>query len=106
MLGGELFVPKIPSMTITDLAKTIAPKCRTKLVGIRPGEKLHEVMISADDARQTKELADCYIIQPAFPWWSNSNHAEGKDVSEGFSYSSDANNDWLTIQQLQAMIKE
>jgi len=106
MHGGELFVPKIPSMKITDLAKAIAPRCKTKIVGIRPGEKLHEVMISADDARQTKELSDCYVIQPAFQWWSNNNHAEGQDVLEGFSYRSDANKQWLTIPQLQEMIKE
>jgi UDP-N-acetylglucosamine 4,6-dehydratase/5-epimerase len=106
MHGGELFVPKIPSMKITDLAKAIAPKVKTKFVGIRPGEKLHEVMISADDSRQTKELADCYVIQPAFPWWSSTNHAEGQSVTEGFSYSSDTNKQWLTIPQLQDMIKE
>lgn len=106
MLGGELFVPKIPSMKITDLAKSIAPECQTEVIGIRPGEKLHEVMISADDARQTKELDDCYIIQPVFQWWSNSNHAHGQNVPDGFSYSSDTNKDWLTIPQLQEMIKE
>ena len=106
MHGGELFVPKIPSMKILDLAKAIAPNVKTKVVGIRPGEKLHEVMISVDDARQTKELDDCYVVQPAFQWWSSDNHSEGKAVPEGFSYSSDANKDWLTIPQLQEMIKE
>ncbi|MFA6169571.1 MAG: UDP-N-acetylglucosamine 4,6-dehydratase (inverting) [Candidatus Margulisiibacteriota bacterium] len=106
MHGGELFVPKIPSMNIMDLAKAIAPNCKTKVVGIRPGEKLHEVMISEDDARQTLELNDCYVIQPAFQWWSRTNHAQGKAVPEGFSYSSDKNKEWLTIKQLQAMIKE
>lgn len=106
MHGGELFVPKIPSMNIMDLAKAIAPNCRTKTVGIRPGEKLHEVMISEDDARQTLELNDCYVIQPAFKWWSRDNHAQGKQVPEGFSYSSDKNKEWLTIKQLQEMIKE
>lgn len=106
MHGGELFVPKIPSMNIMDLAKAIAPDCKTKVVGIRPGEKLHEVMISEDDARQTLELNDCYVIQPAFQWWSRTNHAQGKAVPEGFSYSSDKNKEWLTIKQLQAMIKE
>ncbi|MBU1616769.1 MAG: UDP-N-acetylglucosamine 4,6-dehydratase (inverting), partial [Candidatus Margulisbacteria bacterium] len=105
MHGGELFVPKIPSMNIMDLAKAIAPDCKTKIVGIRPGEKLHEVMISEDDARQTLELNDCYVIQPAFQWWSRDNHAKGKAVAEGFSYSSDKNKQWLTIKQLQEMIK-
>ena len=106
MHGGEIFVPKIPSMNILDLAKAVAPNCKLKFVGIRPGEKLHEVMISADDSRNTKELKDCYIIKPAFHWWSNNNHAEGKDVSEGFSYSSDNNIEWLKIPQLQEIIKE
>jgi len=106
MHGGEIFVPKIPSMKIMDLAKAIANKCNTKVVGIRPGEKLHEVMISVDDARQTKELDDCYVIQPAFNWWSSTNHAEGSSVEEGFSYSSETNKQWLTIPQLKAMIKE
>jgi len=106
MHGGELFVPKIPSMKITDLAEAIAPHGKTKVVGIRPGEKLHEVMISADDARLTKELSDCYVLQPAFHWWSKTNHAEGKDVADGFSYSSDTNEQWLSIPELQAMIKE
>ena len=104
MQGGELFIPKIPSMNIMDLAKAIAPQCKTNVVGIRPGEKLHEVMISEDDARNTKELSDCYVIQPAFDWWGQNNHAEGKSVPEGFSYSSDKNKEWLTIPQLQKMI--
>lgn len=106
MHGGELFVPKIPSMKITDLAKAVAPQAKTKVVGIRPGEKLHEVMISADDARLTKELVDCYVIQPAFYWWGKENHAEGKDVPDGFSYASETNKQWLTIPQLQEMIRE
>lgn len=106
MKGGELFVPKIPSMKIMDLAKAITPECKTKLVGIRPGEKLHEVMISVDDARNTVELDDCYVIQPAFQWWSRNNHAEGQSVPEDFSYSSETNKRWLTIPELQEMIKE
>ncbi|MBU0630345.1 MAG: UDP-N-acetylglucosamine 4,6-dehydratase (inverting) [Candidatus Margulisbacteria bacterium] len=106
MHGGELFVPKIPSMNIMDLAKAIAPSCQTKVVGIRPGEKLHEVMISEDDARHTLELSDRYVIQPAFQWWSLTNHSQGKPVPEGFSYSSDTNEHWLSIPELQTMIEE
>lgn len=106
MHGGELFVPKIPSMNIMDLAKAIAPKSKTKMVGIRPGEKLHEVMISIDDARGTKELDDCYVIQPAFHWWSKDNHSEGKVVPDDFCYSSDKNSQWLTIPKLQKMIED
>ena len=105
MCGGELFVPKIPSMNIMGLAKAVAPNCKTKMVGIRPGEKLHEVMISVDDARDTVELDDCYIIQPAFHWWRKDNHSIGKPVSDDFTYSSDKNKEWLTIPQLRKMIE-
>jgi len=105
MQGGEIFVPKIPSMKVVDLAKAIAPKAKTTIVGIRPGEKLHEVMISSDDAKNTKELDDCYVIKPAFQWWSNENHAEGRSVPEDFCYSSNTNKQWLTVTQLQTMLK-
>ena len=106
MKGGEIFVPKIPSMKIMDLAKAIAPDAKIEILGIRPGEKMHEAMISEDDARNTKELDGCYIIQPAFHWWDKSNHAIGRDVTEGFRYSSDTNKQWLTKEKLQEMVKE
>ncbi|MBI5701708.1 UDP-N-acetylglucosamine 4,6-dehydratase (inverting) [Candidatus Saganbacteria bacterium] len=106
MRGGEIFVPKISSMKVIDLAKAIAPSAKTTIVGIRPGEKLHEIMISSDDAKNTKELDDCYVIKPAFHWWSNENHADGKPVAEDFCYSSDTNKQWLTVPQLQEMLKE
>ncbi|MFC1540561.1 UDP-N-acetylglucosamine 4,6-dehydratase (inverting) [Candidatus Margulisiibacteriota bacterium] len=105
MHGGELFVPKIPSMKIPDLAEAIAPGCKTEIVGIRPGEKLHEVMISEDDARNTREMDDCYVLQPAFNWWDSNNHAEGKNVPENFRYSSDLNQQWLKVEELREMIK-
>jgi len=105
MKGGEIFVPKIPSIKIIDLAKAIGPNCKIKIVGIRPGEKIHEVMISEDDSRYTKELEDCYVIQPAFHWWDEINHAQGKNVSENFKYSSDGNKKWLNINQLKKIIK-
>lgn len=105
MKGGELFVPKIPSVKITELAKVMAPKCRIKFVGIRPGEKLHEVMISEDDARNTLEFKDFYIVKPAFPWWDNKNHYNGKRVSDGFRYSSDMNKDWLEGERLRKFLK-
>jgi len=106
MHGGEIFVPKIPSMNIMKLANAIAPECKTKVVGIRPGEKLHEVMISEDDAQNTKELEDCYIIQPAFKWWDKSNHSEGKDVVPGFRFSSDSNKTWLEKEDLKKMLNK
>src|SRR3989338_2074438 len=105
MHGGEIFIPKIPRMNIMDLAKAIAPECKTKNVGIRPGEKLHEVMVSVDDARNTKELDNCYVIQPAFHWWSDENYPIGKDVPEDFKYSSDTNSQWLTVDELKEIIK-
>jgi len=100
MHGGEIFVPKIPSMNIMDLAQAIAPQCKTKTIGIRPGEKLHEIMISADDSRNTKELEDCYVIEPAFHWWSKDNYPKGKNVADGFVYSSETNSQWLTKNDL------
>lgn len=98
MRGGEIFVPKIPSMHITDLARAMAPTLRYKIVGIRPGEKLHEVMITEDDARNTIELADRYVIEPQFAFWSRDRYEiKGcKPVKEGFSYSSGNNTEWLS----------
>jgi len=106
MHGGELFVPKIPSMRITDLAEAIAPGCRHEYVGIRPGEKLHEVMIPEDDTRRSLELDTFYVIKPEFPWWGENNWEEGKSLPEGFCYSSDTNNWWLTKEELAQMAGE
>lgn len=109
MQGGELFVPKIPSMNIMDLARAIAPECATEIVGIRPGEKLHEYMISCEDSRNTLEYSDYYVIQPQFIWWNQAQYTGtngGKPVSEGFSYSSDNNTRWLSIDELREIIKD
>lgn len=103
MQGGELFVPKIPSMRVTDLAQAIAPEAHLEFVGIRPGEKLHEEMISVDDARRTVDVGDCYVIQPEFSWWT-SHHLDGKPVPEGFAYTSEKNDVWLGVDELRAMI--
>lgn len=105
MYGGELFIPKIPTMNIMDLAKAIAPECETKIVGVRPGEKMHEVMICKDDANNTIELEDCYVIQPAFNWWDQENHTEGKSVPEGFEYSSETNKQRLKVEVCQEICK-
>jgi len=106
MHGGEVFVPKIPSMKIADLAEAIAPGCRQEYIGIRPGEKLHEVMIPEDDARNTVEMEDHYVIQPQFPWWSRKNCSGGRPVPDGFRYSSDTNTRWLTFEELRRMAGE
>jgi UDP-N-acetylglucosamine 4,6-dehydratase len=104
MHGGEIFVPKIPSMNIMDLAAAIAPECRVETVGIRPGEKLHEVMVPEDDARTTVELADRYVIMPQFDWFGAHHYSEGKPCPDGFRYGSDNNDRWLTRSDLTEMI--
>lgn len=106
MQGGEVFVPKIPSMKITDLAKAIAPECELEIVGIRPGEKLHESLITGSDARHTLEFDNYYIIQPEFSWWRLGNHKDGKPIEEDFEYTSDKNEEWLTVEEMREMLKQ
>ena len=109
MKGGEIFVPKIPSMKITDVASAIAPNIEQKEVGIRPGEKLHETMITLDDARATYELEDRYVIEPTqLAWWQEGTYKEkgGVKVPDDFCYSSDSNKHWLDRTQLIEMIRQ
>lgn len=100
MKGGEVFVPKIPSMRIMDLAKALAPDCEIKAIGIRPGEKLHEVLISEDEARNGVELAEFFVVKPAHPWWFSENWGEGRRLPDGFRFSSENNSQWLTEAEL------
>lgn len=106
MHGGEIFVPKVPSMNIMDLAEAIAPNCQHEVIGIRPGEKLHEVMVPADDARRTLELPDFYVVQPDSPQYreTTTQWHGAKPVPEGFSYASDSNTHWLTKEELKRLI--
>jgi UDP-N-acetylglucosamine 4,6-dehydratase/5-epimerase len=104
MHGGEIFVPKIPSMKLLDLAETIAPGCEVETIGIRPGEKLHEVLVSEDESRQTVETEDMYVIQPSHPWWKSENWVGARPLPEGFRYSSDTNEQWLTRRQLEELV--
>ena len=105
MQGGEVFVPKIPSMKMVDLAAVIAPEAEIKIIGIRPGEKLHEVLISEDEARTTIELADMYVVQPAAAlWFGHSWSEQGKALPDGYHYASDNNPEWLTVKEIQEMI--
>lgn len=106
MNGGEIFVPKIPSMRITDLARAMAPSLPHEVVGIRPGEKLHEVMITEDDARLTLELEDRYVICPPQRDWSQAGLAAlgAKPLPEGFRYTSEINGEWLDGAALNGMI--
>jgi UDP-N-acetylglucosamine 4,6-dehydratase len=105
MQGGEVFVPKLPSTTVTDLAAAIAPAVDIEVVGIRPGEKLHEVMVGEDEARSTVELDDFYVVQPAEAlWFGHQWRAKGKPVEEGFRYASNTNSEWLSVEQIKALV--
>ncbi len=109
MRGGEIFVRKLPSMRVTDLAEAMAPGCKINIVGIRPGEKLHESMVSEEESLTTYEYDDFYVIQPTIKMWTTEESnayggQEGKQVSEGFSYSSDINSDWFNVDQLAEML--
>ena len=105
MVGGELFIKKIPSIRIIDLAKAMAPKLPIKEVGVRPSEKIHEMLISSDDARHALDFPDQYVIQPSFPWWADrSNYTEGKPVEMNFEYHSGNNSDWLNVSQIRKLL--
>jgi UDP-N-acetylglucosamine 4,6-dehydratase/5-epimerase len=102
MHGGEVFVPKIPSMNILDLAAAIAPGCPVDNIGIRPGEKLHEVLLSEDEARDAVELDDMFVVEPSHPWWKTGAWPGGRRPADGYRYASDSNTEWLTVDQLKA----
>ncbi|WP_308910055.1 UDP-N-acetylglucosamine 4,6-dehydratase (inverting) [Pseudokordiimonas caeni] len=108
MRGGEIFVPKIPSMRITDLAEALAPSCKKKLVGIRPGEKLHELMITEHNARTTVDLEDRYVIEPEWNFWDRKSFAsEGQPlVAPDFEYASDKNDRWMTVEELREILAQ
>lgn len=106
MIGGELFVPKLPSMNIMALAKVIAPECQTKIIGIRPGEKLHEIMVPKDDARRTLEYDHHYTIQPDFHFWKKRYNSDGgKPVPEDFEYNSGTNPWQLSEEEMREIIR-
>jgi UDP-N-acetylglucosamine 4,6-dehydratase len=106
MAGGELYVPRIPSIRVVDLAEVIAPGAETVDVGIRPGEKLHEEMISTEDSRRTVRRTDRYIVQPTLAVWGGFREAAGDPVPEGFAYTSDNNDQWLDVPALKALLEE
>ena len=110
MRGGEIFIPKIPSMRITDLAAAIGPGCKQETVGIRPGEKLHELLLTRDDARHTLEFDDLYVIQPGIHMWAYDDSTtyggeRGRRVAADFEYASNSNTQWLDSAQLKAAIE-
>lgn len=109
MWGGEIFVPKIPSYKITDVAEAIAPGCKKEIVGIRPGEKVHEEMITETDALNTIEFRDYFVILPSVELWDVNKFMQtfdGKRCSDGFKYNSGTNTDWLSVEQLRELIKK
>ena len=108
MRGGEVFIPKIPSMKVVDLARYIAPDKSLKIVGIRPGEKLHEAMSTEAHARNMLELSDRYIIVPELTFWNSSNHVSdgARRVEDSFRYASNTNNEWLTDESLRMLLEE
>jgi len=108
MEGGELFVPKIASVRMTDVAEAMLPGCKTRIVGIRPGEKLHEVMITDDDSRATLELPDRFVIEPTFEFWDRRSYTTrgAVPVQETFRYASDINTEWLSVEQIRMLLKQ
>jgi UDP-N-acetylglucosamine 4,6-dehydratase len=110
MQGGEIFVPKIPSVKVTDLARIVGPKCKQEVIGIRPGEKLHEIMVSQDDARLTLETKDMFVIQPTHDYWTHKEYASSlpgsKTCPDGFCYASDTNTEWLQDAQIAELVRE
>jgi UDP-N-acetylglucosamine 4,6-dehydratase/5-epimerase len=103
MVGGEVFVPKIPSLNILSLVQAVAPHCQVREIGIRPGEKLHEVLIAEDEARGAVELDDMFVIAPPHAWWEGATYAQGRPLPSGFRYTSDANDRWLSVAELQQL---
>jgi UDP-N-acetylglucosamine 4,6-dehydratase/5-epimerase len=104
MGGGEIFVPKIPSMRITDLVETVAPGAEIEDIGIRPGEKLHEILISEDESRQALEFDSMFVLEPLYPSWTFRAWEGGKRPAPGFRYSSDANSIWLSPAEMKELI--
>ena len=104
MSGGELYVPRIPSMRVVDLAEAIAPGCELTEIGIRPGEKLHEEMVSSEDSRRTVRRPERYVVQPTLAMWGGFHEAAGEAVPDGFSYRSDTNDQWLNVGALKDLL--
>jgi UDP-N-acetylglucosamine 4,6-dehydratase len=103
MTGGEIFVPKIPSMRVPDIAQALAPDAEVQVVGIRPGEKLHEVMLTEDESRHAVETDWGYVIEPEYRFWDDQPKHEGAELPPGFRYASDTNTEWCTVDDLRAM---
>lgn len=105
MHGGEVFVPKIPSMKITDLADAIAPEAKREIIGIRPGEKVDEILLTEEEATHSMEFDEYFIIEPEHPFWAGDRIKDGKPLPEGFRYTSDNNDWWLSKDELNRMLE-
>jgi UDP-N-acetylglucosamine 4,6-dehydratase len=105
MQGGEIFVPKIPSMRVIDLARAIAPDASLKVVGVRPGEKLHEVLLSSDESRHSVDVDGMYVVQPVYAGWSYTTPAGAKALPADFAFTSDANTAWCSAEELKRMVQ-
>jgi len=106
MKGGEIFVPKIPSMKIIDLVEAIMPEAKKNIIGVRPGEKLHEVLLTEEESSHTKEFDGFFVIEPEHPFWHKDNFKEGKSLSPGFKYSSDTNNSWINREKILEILRK
>jgi len=105
MVGGEVFIPKIPSMNVVDLAEAMAPGLPRDIIGIRPGEKLHELLITGDESRHTIDAGEVFVVLPEQPWWtSQPRWLDGKPLEDGFVYASNTNEEWLTVEELSSML--
>ena len=116
MEGGEIYIPKIPSMKIIDLAQAVMPNTRVKITGIRPGEKIHETLLSSEEARRSKEFNKHFVVEPEFPLWKKENRRKRTNLSDGFKYStnlssdfrysSDTNKEWFSKEQIRKILKD
>jgi len=106
MGGGEIFVPKIPSMRVLDLVEAVAPGCNVEFIGMRPGEKLHEVLIAEEEHRQALEFEDMFLLEPIYPSWAFRSREGGKRPGAGFRYASDTNTWWLSAQEMRELVRE
>jgi UDP-N-acetylglucosamine 4,6-dehydratase/5-epimerase len=106
MQGGEVFVPKIPSMSVLDIAEALAPQASHRIIGIRPGEKIHETLLTSEEARHATCFDDHFVIHPSFPFWRSEEYPQGQELPPGFSYSSDLNEEWLTVDQIREIARQ
>lgn len=105
MQGGEVFLPKIPSMKITDIADIAAPEAKREIIGIRPGEKVNETLLTEEEALHAREFDDYFVVEPEYPYWRKDNISSGKPLPPGFKYTSDSNGWWLTKEELKRMLE-